>query len=166
MELTPNQRAFLALIAFSEGTDRNGTEGYRICYGYRHTIADLSEHPAITGEWRGEKLSDQMCRDAGQQPGCVSTAAGRYQIIKPTWVSCRNELRLPDFGPQSQDRAALLLCARRGATDDILAGRVAAAVAKVRKEWASLPGAGYNQPERRIGALVAVFERAGGVLTV
>jgi muramidase (phage lysozyme) len=156
-----NQRAFLALIAFAEGTDRE-PEPYRVCYGYRHAIISLADHPAVTGEWRGERLPEAMCRGAGLSPGCVSTAAGRYQLIKPTWLGIKKRLRLPDFEPESQDRAALYLVEQRGALEDVHAGRIQTAISKCRPEWASLPGAGYGQPERRIGALVAAYEKAGG----
>lgn len=158
-----NQRAFLALIAFSEGTDREA-DPYRVCYGYSHVIASLADHPAVTGEWMGKRLPDAMCAGAGMAPGCVSTAAGRYQLIRPTWVGVKKRLRLVDFGADSQDRAALYLVANRGALEDVHAGRLQTALTKCRPEWASLPGAGYGQPERRITALVAAFERAGGVV--
>lgn len=158
-----NVAAFLDLIAYSEGT-KSAPDSYRVCFGYRHTIKSLDDHPANTGEWKGEKLSDGMCAGAGLGPGCVSTAAGRYQLIKPTWNACKRALSLPDFSPASQDAAAVYLIRQRGAIDDVRAGRVADAVAKCRKEWASLPGAGYGQAERRLSSLVAAFEGAGGVL--
>lgn len=154
-----NVRAFLALIAYSEGTDR-AADPYRVCYGYRHTIADLSEHPAVSGEWKGEAL-DKL---GPAYVGKVSTAAGRYQIIRPTWLAVRRELGLVDFGPTSQDLAAIHLVRKRGALDLVKAGQVADAVAKCRQEWASLPGAGYGQPERQMAALVNAFEAAGGTV--
>lgn len=158
-----NTAAFLSMIASAEGTDRR-PDPYRVCYAYAHTIADLSDHPAVTGEWKGERLPDAMCAGAGFGPGCVSSAAGRYQLIKSTWLLCKRQLGLTDFGPASQDAAAVYLIRKRGALDDVRAGRVADAVAKCRLEWASLPGAGYGQPERRLTALVDAYERAGGVL--
>ncbi|RZS56722.1 glycoside hydrolase family 104 protein [Sphaerotilus mobilis] len=155
-----NARAFLSMIASAEGTDR-APEPYRVCYGYRHTIRDLSDHPAVSGEWRGEPL-DKLGAAYG---GLVSTAAGRYQIIRPTWIEARRALRLPDFGPISQDMAALWLIRRRGAVDAIAEGRIADAVALCRAEWASLPGAGYGQPERRLSALLDAYTAAGGALS-
>jgi muramidase (phage lysozyme) len=157
-----NVQAFLALIRFAEGTERNGLDPYRVCYGYSHTVQDLSDHPSLTGEWSGKVLPDAMCRGAGFGPGCVSTAAGAYQFISSTWKGCKRALGLPDFGPDSQDRAAIYLISQRGALDDVKAGRVADATNKCRREWASLPGAGYGQPERRLADLVAVYEQAGG----
>lgn len=163
MEQT-NVQAFLALIRYAEGTERNGLDPYRVCYGYSHTIQDLSDHPAVTGEWRGQRLPDAMCRGAGFGPGCVSTAAGAYQFISSTWAGCKKALRLPDFGQESQDLAAIYLIRQRGALDDVEQGRITEALNKCRREWASLPGAGYGQPERKAAELIAVYERAGGFL--
>ena len=158
-----NVAAFLSMIASSEGTDR-AADPYRVCYGYKHTIADLSDHPANTGEWKGERLSDAMCKGAGLSPGCVSTAAGRYQMIRRTWDGCARALGLSDFTGPSQDAAAVYLVKQRGALDDVQAGRIADAIDKCRREWASLPGADYGQPERRLTALLDTFTNAGGNL--
>ena len=38
-----NAQAWLALISYSEGTDRGG-DPYRVCYAYAHTVQDLSRH--------------------------------------------------------------------------------------------------------------------------
>lgn len=160
---SPNVAAFLSMIAFAEGTNR-AADPYRVCYSYRHTIRDLSDHPAVTGEWRGEPLPPAMCEAAGLSPGCVSTAAGRYQLIRPTWLRCKRALSLPDFSPASQDAAAVYLIRARGALEAVEAGRVADAVQLCRREWASLPGAGWGQPERRLTALLEAFEVAGGVV--
>jgi muramidase (phage lysozyme) len=164
-----NQRAFLALIEYAEGTGRNPRTGekldpYRTCFGYSHTIRSFEDHPAVTREWSGEVLPEALCRKAGFSGKCRSTAAGRYQLIRPTWVGIKNRLRLPDFGPDNQDRAALYLIHNRGALEDIHAGRLRDAVRKCKAEWASLPGAGYGQPEREFDSLVAVFNAAGGTL--
>ena len=50
------------------------------------------------------------------------------------------------------------------ALDDIEVGRLGIAVSKVRKKWASLPGAGWKQPERRFAELACAFAKAGGTL--
>jgi len=130
--------------------------------GYRHTINDLSEHPAITGEWRGERLSNSMCANAGFGPGCVSTAAGAYQIIRPTWAKVRDRLGLRSFGANEQDAAAVELIRQRGALEDVRAGRFEAAVDKCRNEWASLPGNYAKQGQRSMGQLMAWYQQNGG----
>lgn len=158
-----NLAAALAVIRQAEGTERRGQDPYRICYGYSHTIRDLSEHPAITGEWRGLRLPDQMCINAGFRPGCISSAAGAYQIIRGTWVRCRDALRLPDFSPASQDAAAAYLIQRRGALQDVYAGRLDVWVNKCKAEWASLPGNYAKQGQRTMAELSAWYRSAGGI---
>jgi lysozyme len=156
-----NIAAFLGMVRQSEGTAGNG-DPYAVCYDYSHTITDFSDHPAITGEWTGKTLPPQMCKNAGFGPGCVSTAAGAYQIIKPTWKTIRAALGLPDFGPASQDAAAAELIRRRGALEDVKAGRIASAVNKCRNEWASLPGNYAKQGQRDIDTLLAWYQQNGG----
>lgn len=158
-----NTAALLETIKRCEGT-AGQPDPYRVCYAYRHTIRDLRDHPAITGEWRGEALPDDMCRAAGFGAGCVSTAAGAYQIIKPTWTRLKGRLGLPDFGPASQDAAAIQLLRERGALAKIERGDLAGAIAAARKEWASLPGAGYGQGERTMAWVQARYIEAGGAL--
>ena len=158
-----NVRAFLESIARAEGT-AGQADPYRVCYAYRWTIKNLADHPAITGEWKGEKLSDALCAGAGLGPGCVSTAAGKYQITKGTWSTLKKRLGLTDFAPASQDAAAIELLRESGALYAAQTGDLATAVAKARKTWASLPGAGYGQPERSFAWLQNQFTNAGGVL--
>ncbi len=158
-----NVRAFLEAIARAEGT-AGQADPYRVCYSYAWTIKSFSDHPAISGEWKGAPLSDAMCRAAGFNPGCVSTAAGKYQITKPTWSKLKTRLRLADFGPSSQDAAAVELLRESGALDFAKAGKVADAVTAARRIWASLPGAGYAQPERSLSWVQAQFTAAGGTL--
>lgn len=157
-----NLQAFLQILKRAEGT-ADQADPYRVCYGYRHTIRSLADHPSVTGEWRGERLPDAMCIKAGFNPGCVSTAAGAYQIIRPTWLSVKEALNLQNFGPASQDAAAVELIRRRGALEDVKAGRVAQAIEKCRNEWASLPGNYAGQGQRSMGELVAWYQQSGGL---
>lgn len=156
-----NIAAFLAVIRQAEGTAR-APDPYRVCYGYAHTVRNMADHPAVTGEWLGERLSDAMCSNAGFGPGCKSTAAGAYQIIRPTWAKLRDRLGLQDFGPASQDAAAVELIRQRGGLEDVKAGRLLDAVHKCRAEWASLPGNYAKQGQRSPVELQAWFQQAGG----
>lgn len=149
------------MIAVSEGTQR-APDPYRCCYGYTHVVVDLSDHPAITGEWHGEPLSDALCIAAGLSPGCVSTAAGRYQINKPTWVHLKTKLGLRSFDGPSQDDAAIEDIKEAGALELVNAGRVADAISKCRGIWASLPGNTAGQPQRSYAELVNAYANAGG----
>ncbi len=138
-----NLRAFLIMIQYSEGT--LGKNAYRMLFG-GGLFTDLSKHPDIPVT-RG---------------GLTSTAAGAYQILYKTWQEIQQKLRLPDFSPSSQDKAAIELIKRRKALEDVLAGKFSQAIEKCRKEWASLPGAGYNQRERSANSLLSVYKIAGG----
>lgn len=159
-----NIRAFLAMIGRAEGTDSQA-DAYRVCYGYSHTIKSLADHPAVTGEWKGKTLTATQCAGAGYGPGCVSTAAGRYQITKPTWLECKRALKLPDFSPDSQDRAAVYLINKRGALAAVQEGRLADAIELCRREWASFPGANYaGQGTRNLTWMQSAYLGAGGAL--
>lgn len=141
-----NLKAFLTMIQYSEGT--YGKDGYRKLYGGGY-FNDLSKHPNTpVTKW-----------------GLTSTAAGAYQILSRTWGDLQAKLDLPDFGPLSQDKAAIELIRRRKALEDVMAGRWAQAIEKCKKEWASLPGAGYGQSEKNIKNLLAVYKVAGGSLS-
>lgn len=158
-----NLRAFLDTLAVSEGTfDRDASGGYGVLFG-GGTFADFADHPGELG-WPGLKLTDAQCAGAGYGPGCVSTAAGRYQIIRPTWRVLKERLGLADFSPASQDAAAIELIRHAGALDDAELGRFDAAVSRVRSIWASLPGAGYGQYENSLTALRDHYVSLGGVL--
>lgn len=91
-----------------------------------------------------------------------STAAGRYQLLRRWYDPYRKLLGLSDFSPSSQDRIAVQQIRERGALSAIAAGRFEKAVMLVRKTWASLPGAGYDQNEHPLDFLRDVYRNAGG----
>lgn len=93
-----------------------------------------------------------------------STAAGRYQFLHRYWEHYRELLKLPDFGPVSQDRWAIQLIREQHALTLVEGGHLADAIANVSNIWASLPGAGYSQHEHHIDALRAAYVNAGGTL--
>ncbi len=153
MDKNRQLRAFLDLIAYSEGTD-NGRQptnnhGYDVIVGGK-LFYDYSKHPGVY-----VKLN----------PRLTSSAAGRYQILEKFAKHYMKQLKLPDFGPDSQDKIAIQLIKECKALDDIYAGRIHSAVYKCRSRWASLPGAGYGQHEQKIEKLIAVFKEAGGMVT-
>ena len=105
--MSANLRAFLYLIRWCEGT--SGDNGYRTLFG-GGMFDSFADHPrkAITRPLGGKNLT--------------STAAGAYQVLERTWDECKKALGLPDFSPESQDRAAIYLIKRRGALpEDICA---------------------------------------------
>lgn len=91
-----------------------------------------------------------------------SDAAGRYQFMGRYWPIYMLQLKLPDFGPDSQDRWAVQLIKECKAFDDVLTGHFTIAMGKCSSRWASLPGAGYHQHENTLASLEDAYERAGG----
>lgn len=143
-----NISAFLGMIAYAEGTA--GENGYQTMFGY-HRFYSYADHP-------------RQYFDFVDQTGkhLKSSAAGRYQIIVKTWDSLKAKLGLQDFSPESQDAAAIELIRERGALADVQAGRIESAIRKCAPVWASLPGAGYNQPERQLTSLLTNYQQSGG----
>lgn len=149
-----NVLAFLDMLAWAEGTD-NGRQptmdsGYDVLVG-GGLFRSYVDHP--------RQLIDL------KRLGIKSTAAGRYQLLARYWDAYRKSLVLTGgFTPENQDLIALQQIRERGALADIQAGRIAAAIHKVRKIWASLPGAGYGQHEQKLDDLLAHYVAAGGRL--
>lgn len=155
-----NLAAFLLAIRHAEGTA--DPDGYRRMFGGA-LFDSFADHPR-----RAIQFTDR----AGRR--LWTTAAGAYQFLAvspipgggstrvDTWDRLRRKLGLPDFSPASQDRAAVELIDEAGALADVYAGRFAVAVGKVRRVWASLPGAGYDQPERSLAWLTGRYTAAGG----
>lgn len=140
-----NVLAFLQTIRVSEGTA--GSNGYSTLVGGSQ-FDSYADHP--------RKLVYLA------NLGINSSAAGAYQILRRTWDGVAAKLGLSDFSPTSQDRAAVELIRQRGALADVRAGRFAAAIEKCKKEWASLPGAGYGQRENSLTKLQTAYVNAGG----
>ena len=158
-----NVAAFLYMIRCCEHVyPRDVEDGacYSIFYG--GTFFDsIDDHPVITHEKRGVVLPDAVCAASGLGPGCVSTAAGAYQIIKPTWQRVREIApRLPDFSPESQDAAAVRLLAECGALPLIQVGDLTGAIAKAAPVWASLPGSRAKQNPKKLQFALDRFSEA------
>lgn len=143
-----NISAFLDMLAFCEGTA--GPDGYRTMFGGR-LFDSYADHP---------RMRFSYTNLAGLS--ITTSAAGRYQFIVRTWDSLRAKLGLQDFSPPSQDAGAIELIRQRGALNDVRAGRFAQAIEKCRPVWASLPGAGVDQPEKSMAQAMAAYANAGG----
>lgn len=152
MLLSANEAAFLATIRHSEGTDR-ADDPYRVVFGFSLILANLSDHPAITGEWTGV-----------QTKWGHTSAAGAYQFERLTWMECKAALGLMDFTAPSQDAAALFLIRQKGALDLVNMGDIEHAIWLCSSIWASLPGSTSKQPQRAVATLIDAFGKAGGTL--
>ncbi len=149
--MSPNLKAFLDMLAFSEGTARvpNSDNGYRVIVG-GSTFTSYADHP--------RKLVTLT-------PKLKSTAAGRYQLLARYFDAYKKLLKLPDFSPPSQDAIAIKQIAEQGALKAIEAGDLVSAVKYCANIWASLPGAGYGQREESMPKLKAAYLKAGGTLS-
>ena len=166
--MTPDYlSAFLHMIKSAETDPYRAADGraYFTLFG-NGQFTDTRDHPALLG-WSGVRLSDQMCRNAGFGPGCVSTAAGAYQIIRPTWDRVRKSgawgLRLPDFSPESQDEAARRILIMIGALPYVERGEFDAALRLAATQWESLPGATAKQGPKSYEQVFAFYSNALGV---
>lgn len=148
--MTKNEKAFLDMLAYSEGTEHHGDNGYNVLVG-GGLFHGYATHPGIL-----VKLP---------RLGIASTAAGRYQILKKNYYFYAKLLKLPDFGPASQDAIALQLIDECNARADINSGKLSLAITKCASRWASLPGAGYGQRENTYKNLRTAYLAAGGALT-
>ena len=146
--ITPERRALLNTIRFSEGTWARGEDlGYRILFG-GSLMASLERHP------------DRVMVSGGY----ASAAAGAYQFMPFTWNRASRALQLAGFGPHVQDQAALFLIELRGALPLADQGQFTPELAaRLAPEWASFPtlagSSYYGQPVQRYAVLRSFYER-------
>lgn len=148
--LTPEGQKLLKTIRFAEGTA--GPQGYRTKFG-GGLFKDFSRHP----------------NEVVKSGGYASAAAGAYQFLPGTFASQQKRLNLPDFGPVSQDLAALILAREKlmplgglaALKKEGFSPRVANALAST---WASIPTLSgksyYGQPVKSLSSLQNVFNSA------
>jgi muramidase (phage lysozyme) len=140
-EKNPNVVAMLAVIAAKE----SGGAFDIINGGARFT--DFSRHP-----YHGIPTTQ-----GGRAAGC-------YQFLGTTWSRLCDRYEFPSFEPEFQTLGAIALIQGRGALDDVVAGRFEAAVAKLRPEWTSLPGASESRGDWTMDKARALYLERGGLL--
>lgn len=141
----PNVAAFLRVLRAGESSQTD--DAYRMMFG-----GGLFD---VAGGWQHPNVVNHAA-------GLSSTAAGAYQFLHRTWYSLCQQYPFPDFAPKCQDMGAVALIAGRGALQDVLDGRLDAAIAKCNREWASLPGSPYGQPVLSMARCRAVYAQYGG----
>lgn len=149
LKTSKNMNAFLDMLAFAEGTKGVGDDGYNVIVRPGGLMTSYDDHPR-----KRVKVRD----------GLYSTAAGRYMLLERNWDAYRQRLNLRTFGPEQQDAIAIQLITECRAVADVEAGRIDAAVRKCASRWASLPGAGYGQPEKKMGDLLQAYLTFGGTI--
>lgn len=167
--MNTNRRAFLDMLAVSEGTS---TSPATKCDGYDVVVTGVDRVPEVFTDFSTHPFAGGRRSKAINRKGLTSNASGRYQFMLRDWVHYRNQLDLDNktlypegaFSPAAQDAWAIQLIRERGALPLIDMGQFDLAVKRVSNLWASLPGAGYGQPEHSLGRLQAAYTRAGGAL--
>ena len=133
VEINNQRKAFLDMLAWSEGTDngrrKTRNHGYDVIVG-GELFTDYSDHP--------RKL-------VTLNPKLKSTGAGRYQLLSPL-VGCLPQAA-PErlLSPKSQDAVALQQIKREWRLPMIDRGDTVRQSTVAANIWASLPGAGYGQ---------------------
>ena len=151
VEINNQRKAFLDMLAWSEGTD-NGRQKTRN-HGYDVIV--------------GGELFYWLLRSPSQTCHAKpKTQINRRRTLPASFplVGChRKQLGLKDFSPKSQDAVALQQIEARGALPMIDRGDIRQAIDRCSNIWASLPGAGYGQFEHKADSLIAKFKAGGTV---
>lgn len=146
-------RAFLDLIAFSEGTSSHPltkNAGYDVIVtgiNGPSVFTDYSDHPFAHGGHVQFRLN----------PPEYSTAAGRYQLLAHYWLAYRPQLHLADYSPSNQDIVALQQMKERDAFQPLVMDNPAGAITACSNIWASFPGNDYGQGGRSMSTLLAKY---------
>ena len=153
VEINNQRKAFLDMLAWSEGTD-NGRQKTRN-HGY----------DVIVG---GELFTDYsitLNKLVTLNPKLKSTGAGRYQLLSRWWDACRKQLGLKDFSPKSQDAVALQQIKERGRFLPMIdRGDIRQAIDRCSNIWGFCRALRYGQFEHKADSLIAKFKEAGGTV--
>lgn len=155
-----NIGAFLEMLKHSELGPRIIAASDR---GYNVIVGSTADKLILMKDYRDHPHQMQTMVIKGNK--VTSSAAGAFQLLGRYWDVYKAQLKLPDFGPVSQETVAVQQIQECKALGDINAGRFDAAVRKCSRIWASLPGATYNQHVNDLDDLRAVYVKAGGKLT-
>lgn len=136
----PYVRALAWAIMECEGTT---TYGYYTYFGGSR-LSSLAKHPG-----KAIKIGNY-----------TSSASGAFQFLTSTWNGLAAKLGLSDFSENSQNAAFVELLRENNALDAILQGDFDTAIYRVRKIWASLPGAGYGQGEKSLAQVRQWYNEA------
>ena len=152
VEINNQRKAFLDMLAWSEGTD-NGRQktrnhGYDVIVG-GELFTDYSDHP--------RKLNTL-------NPKLKSTGAGRYQLLSRWWMPTASSLA---WKTSLRKVRTLWHCSRLRSVALylwLIVVDIRQAIDRCSNIWASLPGAGYGQFEHKADSLIAKFKEAGGTV--
>ena len=151
VEINNQRKAFLDMLAWSEGTD-NGRQktrnhGYDVIVGGKLLLIT----PITLANRRAKpKTGNQQAPDATSffpLVGCLPQAAWPERLLS-----------------EKSGRCGVRQIKERGALPMIDRGDIRQAIDRCSNIWASLPGAGYGQFEHKADSLIAKFKEAGGTV--
>ena len=151
VEINNQRKAFLDMLAWSEGTD-NGRQktrnhGYDVIVGGK-LFTDYSDHLANLS------LNPKL-----------KSGAGRYQLLS-RWVGVPTASSLA-WKTSLRKVRTLWHCGRLRSVALylwLIGVDINQAIDRCNNIWASLPGAGYGQFEHKADSLIAKFKEAGGTV--
>jgi muramidase (phage lysozyme) len=92
-------------------------------------------------------------------------AAGAPQFLPSTWAEMQQRYSLKDFSPENQDIGFVgCVLKHKGAIEAVVEGRFEDAVALLRSEWTSLPGASESNAKWNMVAARDLYMRYGGTI--
>lgn len=154
--------AFLLCVRKGEGT--LGANGYRTMFGGR-LFDSFSDHPRVAVHTRFGWTSAAGAYQFMARSPIPGTRPQAFTRVD-TWDELKRRLSLPDFSPNSQDIAAIELLRECGAYAPALAGDFSAAFPHAGKEWASMPGSPYGQPQLTAADMLAFARKLPGAENV
>lgn len=149
--MSDNLKSFLDMLAISElGKELIAASDN----GYNVLVGSTAKHPLLFNSYAAHPhIYNKQFN---------STAAGRYQIIFPTWEGLRKKFGYTNFGPAEQDAGATELIKEVGALSYVSSGQLDRAIAMCGRLWASLAGAGSGQHENSLAYLKQAYTASGG----
>lgn len=136
----PNVQAFTHVLRNGESSQEDSA--FNLLYG-GSSFDSFDDHPR-----KHFPLPD----------GQTTSAAGAYQETESSWNDFTAHTGQLPFTPENQTLCAVWLIDRAGALEDVIAGRLDAAIRKLTKVWTSLA-----IPKRQAQA-PAIFKEYGGSL--
>ena len=151
VEINNQRKAFLDMLAWSEGTDNDvrNQKSWLWRHCRRRAIYWLLRSPSQTCHAKPKTQINRRRTLPASFPlvGCLPQAAWPERLLS-----------------ESQDAVALQQIKERGALPMIDRGDIRQAIDRCSNIWASLPGAGYGQFEHKADSLIAKFKEAGGTV--
>ena len=148
VEINNQRKAFLDMLAWSEGTD-NGRQKTRNHWLWRHCRRAI--------HWLLRSPS-QTCH---AKPKTQINRLGRYQLLPVGGMPAASSLAWKTSLRKVRTLSTLQQIKERGALPMIDRGDIRQAIDRCSNIWASLPGAGYGQFEHKADSLIAKFKEAG-----